>query len=110
MAVSVRNNTGQQVKNTGLKRPFWFIIIPVLFLLAVWSVIGPFGIWKLEKIKTARDQLKIENEDKIKTNAQMEQDINKLKSDQNYQKQIIRRDLGYVKNGEIVYKFIKNKK
>lgn len=110
MAGGVRNSTGQQIKNRRLKKPFWLIILSALFLLAIWSVVGPFGIWKLERTKMMRDQLKIENEDKAKTNTQMEQDINKLKSDQNYQKQIIRKDLGYVKDGEIVYKFIKNKK
>ena len=108
----IRNSTGKQRKNRELRGLFWFIILPVLFFLVIWSVVGPFGIWKLETIKTKRDQLQTENENKTKINAEMEQDINRFKTDRNYQEQTVRKELGYVREGEIVYEFIgkKNRK
>ncbi|MGB9711792.1 MAG: FtsB family cell division protein [Dissulfurimicrobium sp.] len=85
-------------------------MLPSLFFLIIWSVFGPFGVWRLEKIKNRRSQLAAENINKAKLNAEMEEDIKRLKIDPNYQEQVIRKRLGFVKNGEIVYEFIDKKR
>jgi cell division protein FtsB len=107
----IRYSSGRQEKEKRYpKGLFWVVILPVLFFLIIWSMIGPFGIWKLAKIKNRRDQLIVENMNKAKANADIEKDIKGLKTDPDYQEKIIRKELGMVRNGEIVYEFTDKKK
>lgn len=111
MGHNIRNSSGKQASEK--KHPkglFWAVILPLLFFLVIWSLIGPFGIWKLVKIKNRRDQLIVENMNKAKANAEMEEDIKGLKNDPDYQEKVIRKELGMVKNGEIIYEFTDKKK
>lgn len=68
-------------------------------------MIGPFGIWKLAKIKNRRDHLVIENINKAKADADMENNIKRLKTDPDYQEKTLRKSLGLVKDNDIIYKF-----
>lgn len=111
MRHGIRYNSGRQEKERRYpKGLFWIVILPVLFFLVIWSMIGPFGIWKLIKIKNRHDQLVVENMNKTKMNAEMEQDIKGLRTDPGYQEKTIRKELGMVRNGEIVYEFTDRKK
>lgn len=111
MGNNIRNSSGKQEKEKRYpKGLFWIIILPVLLFLVIWSMIGPFGIWKLAKIKNRRDQLVVENMNKTKANAEIEKDIKGLKTDPGYQEKTIRKELGMIRNDEIVYEFTDKKK
>ncbi|MGQ9499375.1 MAG: FtsB family cell division protein [Dissulfurimicrobium sp.] len=110
MRHGIRYSSRQEKERKYSKGFFWVVMLPVLFFLVIWSIIGPFGIWKLIKIKNRRDQLIVENMNKIRANADIEKDIKRLKTDPSYQEKIIRKELGMIRNGEIVYEFRDKKK
>ncbi len=86
------------------------IIGIILVLLLLWDVAGPFGLWKLHRMKDEHRQLYLSDLELAKENAALEQKIKRLKGDRKYQEQVVRRELGWVRDNEILYKFLKRER
>ena len=89
------------------KSHFGMIIFIILGLILFWDVVGPFGLWKLHRMKHERKRLYLANIELAKVNASLEQQIKRLKDDSKYQEYVIRRKLGWVRDNEVLYRFLK---
>ncbi len=93
-----KQSSGKQVTNV-------FLIV-VACLLLLWTLAGPFGLWKLYKMKQYRRTLYAKVIDASKENTMLKQQIQAFKSDKKFQEEMVRKKLGWVRRDEIVYKFI----
>lgn len=77
-----------------------------LFLLFLWNVAGPYGFWKLHRIKEQRKILYAKVIEADRENARLKKELADFKSDRKFQEQIVRQKLGWIKKNEVLYKFI----
>lgn len=84
----------------------WLIIGIVLGIIFLWNLAGPFGLWKLHRMKKEQEHLYYSVLDYNKKNAALEEQIKSLKNDKKYQEYVVRRELGWIGDNEILYKFI----
>lgn len=106
MRAHIRNTSNNQARDNGVRPRFWLIAGLILGLLLLWDVVGPFGLWKLHRMKEERKRLYFSNLEISKKNTILEKQINRIKDDPEYQEQIVRRELGWVRDNEILYRFI----
>ncbi|MBV8775336.1 MAG: septum formation initiator family protein [Deltaproteobacteria bacterium] len=90
-------------------RPKWLTLILGILLVALAfdAMLGPSSPRDLlvlrrhgSRLESERDRLRLDN-------AAVREQIAQLKSDDTYLQQLIRQDLGYVRPGELVYRFPK---
>ncbi len=79
--------------------------LTLFFLLIIW-VAGPFGLWKLHMLKTDRKALYMANMRFDEENARLRKEIKALMTDPSCQEQVVRKKLGWVKDGELLYRFV----
>lgn len=89
---------------------FWFIMAPALIGIFAWITASPYGLWKLYKMRMHRDALYQANVATLKKNAELEENIKRIKTDPAFQEKIVRKELGWVKPNEILYVFKKKEK
>jgi cell division protein FtsB len=78
----------------------------IIGLILLWDVAGPFGLWKLHRMKREHERLYLSNLELAKKNTALGEQIKRLKDDPGYQKYTVRRELGWVRDNEILYKFL----
>ncbi len=84
----------------------WLIAGVILGLILLWDVAGPIGMWKLHRMKKEHERLYLSNLELAKKNTALEEQIKRLKDDPGYQEYVVRRELGWVRDNEILYKFL----
>jgi len=77
----------------------------VLILLILWVVAGPHGLWKLHRLGMEKKALYMQNIRLMEQNTQLESAIKALKTDPKFQEQMVRQKLGWVRDGELIYRF-----
>ncbi|MGH7815262.1 MAG: FtsB family cell division protein [Candidatus Binataceae bacterium] len=77
----------------------------LLIALVANAIAGPLGPRDLIDLRRHRSELEARRAELIADNATLRGTIDKLRSDNRYIEATIRRDLGYARPGEIVYKF-----
>ena len=99
------------LKNDGIAGShLWLIVGIILGLVFLWDVVGPFGLWKLHRMKKERKRIYLSSLELTKKNTALEEQIKRLKDDSEYQEYVVRRELGWVRDNEILYKFLGEKK
>ena len=78
----------------------------MIFFLAVWVIAGPYGLWKYHNMKKKRETTYLTNIEQAKINKALEERIRRMREDPAYQEQVVRRELGWVRDGELLYQFI----
>ncbi len=92
---------------TAGKRPVSVtVMLSVAALLAVWVVAGPFGLYKLHRLKGERRALYQKGIQLSEMNAMLEREIRALKQDEAVQEAEVRKRLGWVRDGELLYRFM----
>ena len=81
----------------------------VLFILSLWTLGGPFGLWKYHRMRedyarTYRRLAALETE-----NRRLEEQIRRLETDPRFQEEAVRRGLGWVRDRELVFRFLGEK-
>jgi len=105
-----RNNSAH-LGNDGIAGfHLWLIVGIILGLVFLWDVVGPFGLWKLHRMKEERKRIYLSSMELAKKNTALEEQIKRLKDDPEYQEYVVRRELGWVRDNEILYKFLGEKK
>ena len=105
-----RNNSAH-LKNDGIAGShLWLIVSIILGLVCLWDVVGPFGLWKLHRMKKEHKRIYLSVLEINKKNTAFEEQIKRLKDDSEYQEYVVRRELGWVRDNEILYKFLGEKK
>ncbi len=86
------------------------ILAIALIVLLFWDIAGPFGLWKLYRMRCEHRQIYVSNQKLAKKNANLEEEIKRLKGDHKYQEQVVRQELGWVRDNEVLYKFLDREK
>ncbi len=100
-----RPSSGQERRKRPARAVNIAILLVLLSLLGLWLA-GPFGYWKLHMLKAERKNLYMSNMRLAEENTQLRTQIRALSSDPSYQEQIVRKELGWVKDGELLYRFM----
>jgi cell division protein FtsB len=77
----------------------------ILVLFAVSLFDGPLGPRDLIALRRHRRALEAKREELLARNATLRTNVQKLTSDDRYLERLIRRDLGYARPNELVYKY-----
>lgn len=77
----------------------------VAALLALDFAFAPLGLSDLVILRAERTRLEAIHVRLIESNANLKTKVRLLRGDKHYQEQLIREQLGYVRPGEIVYRF-----
>ena len=83
------------------------ILIAVISVLLLWDVAGPFGLWTRSRMLKEREEIYTQNMQLALRNASLEEDIKKLQNNRQYQARMIRQELGWVRDNEILFRFLK---
>jgi cell division protein FtsB len=105
-----RNNSVRLRNDGGAGSHLWLIAGIILGLVLLWDMVGPFGLWKLHRMKKERERLYLSSLELTKKNTALEEQIKRLKDDPEYQEYVVRRELGWVRDNEILYKFLSEEK
>ncbi len=85
---------------------FTIFFVVCLFLLLLWDVAGPYGIWKLHRMKEYRKVLYARVIEADKENALLKKRIQDFQKDKHLQEQVVRQKLGWIRKNEVVYRFV----
>jgi len=85
------------------------IVLGLLVFLFAWLTLGPFGLWRLHRLRLERDRLIALEIDSVKKNQMLKKRIRLLKEDKDVQERLVRSKLGWVRNNEILYVFHEKK-
>ena len=77
----------------------------ILILFAVSLFAGPLGPRDLLSLRRHRKALEAQREELLARNATLRTNVQKLTSDNRYLERLIRRELGYSRPNELVYKY-----
>jgi cell division protein FtsB len=77
----------------------------ILVLFAVSLIAGPLGPRDLIALRCHQKVLDAKREDLLARNAALRTSVQKLTSDNHYLERMIRRELGYTRSNELVYKY-----
>ena len=105
------DNTKRRPSKTGegrslRERFLTFIVLALLF----WTTIGPFGLFRLYRLKGERDHLlkeQIQSTQRIKA---LREQLSMLKTDRRLQERLVKSELGWVRDNEILYIFHNRRK
>jgi cell division protein FtsB len=105
-----RNNSAHLRSGEISRSRLWLITGIIFGLVFLWDVVGPFGLWKLHRMKKERERIYLSNLELAKKNTALEEQIKRFKDDPEYQEYVVRRELGWVRDNEILYKFLDKEK
>ncbi|MDD3554726.1 MAG: septum formation initiator family protein [Deltaproteobacteria bacterium] len=94
-----------QRNQTHSKGSLWPFLLPIVAGLLLWILFGPNGLWQLYKINAKNKEMNQLLSEKTKENNQLEKQIARLKTDPGYQEEMARKELGWIKENEIIYQF-----
>jgi cell division protein FtsB len=87
------------------KKGFILLIIPIFLLFFFLTFWGDKGIFHLIRLKNELSRIK-ENNLKIEAeNQRLREEVRRLKYEKRYIEEIARKELGMIKDGEIIYQF-----
>ena len=86
------------------KRFLLLILIPLLILGAL-TFLGEKGILHLLRLQKEVAQIKESNIKLEEENQKLREEVKRLQNDKRYIEEIARKELGMVKEGEIIYQF-----
>jgi cell division protein FtsL len=86
------------------KRVLLFILI-FLLILGIVTFFGEKGIFNLLRIQKEVARIKEKNAKLEEENQKLREEVKRLQTDRRYIEEIARKELGMVKEGEIIYQF-----
>lgn len=87
------------------KRPFLILFILLFLVFCFFAFFGDKGILHLLRLKSELARIHEVNLRIEEENRKLKEEIRRLKHDKHYIEEIARKELGMVKEGEIVYQF-----
>lgn len=77
----------------------------LLAALALWLLVGPYGLWQYGMVSRQLSELKEENHSLEARNRQLQEEIERLQHDPAYIEEVARREHGLLKENEILFDF-----
>jgi len=87
------------------KRRILILIFISLFILGSLTFFGEKGIFNLFRLRKEVARIKGKNLQLEEENQKLKEEVKRLQSDKRYIEEIARKELGMVKEGEIIYRF-----
>ncbi len=79
------------------------IAILVIFVLGILTVFGKHGFIHLTHLKTQLREIELKNNQLTAENKKLRTEIDLLKNNSKYLEEVARKELGLIKEGEIIY-------
>ena len=87
------------------KRHLLFLVLSFLFILGLFTFFGEKGILHLLHLQKELVRIKETNIKMNEENLKLKEEVRRLQQDKRYIEEIARKDLGMVKEGEVIYQF-----
>ena len=87
------------------KKRVLLLILILLLILGIFTFFGEKGIFHLLRIQKEVARIKEKNAKLEEENQKLREEVKRLQTDRRYIEEIARRELGMVKEGEIIYQF-----
>jgi cell division protein FtsL len=87
------------------KRPLLFIILFVFLVMGLLTFFGEKGVLHLLRLKRELTRIKGENQRAEEENQRLREEVKRLQQEKRYIEEIARKELGMVKEGEVIYQF-----
>jgi cell division protein FtsL len=87
------------------KKRFLLLILISLLILGILTFFGEKGILHLFRLQKEVVRIKEKNAKLEEENQKLREEVKRLQSDKRYIEEIARKELGMVKEGEIIYQF-----
>jgi cell division protein FtsL len=87
------------------KRPLLFILLFVFLVMGLLTFFGEKGILHLLRLKRELTRIQEENQRAEEENQRLREEVKRLQQEKRYIEEIARRELGMVKEGEVIYQF-----
>jgi len=87
------------------KRRLLFLMVVFLLILGAFTFFGEKGIFNLLRLQKEVVRIKEKNTKLEEENQMLREEVKRLQSDKRYIEEVARRELGMVKEGEIIYRF-----
>ena len=101
----VKGNAGRGNPETVNSYRFYLLLLSfIAVLLFAWLCFGQGGLFDLLEIREKEERSKTTLASLEKTNRHLINDIRQLKDDSEYLESIVRKELGLVKENEVVYR------
>lgn len=82
------------------------VVTILALLMAVWLVASPYSIVRLHQLTSERKELLVASSQLEETNALLRQNIERFNNDPKFRERMVRRELGWLKDGERIYRFV----
>jgi cell division protein FtsL len=91
---------------SGLKKKYLLLLILIVFLiLGILTFFGEKGIFHLFRLQKEVARIKERNIKLEEENQKLREEVKRLQSDKRYIEETARKELGMVKEGEVIYQF-----
>ena len=87
------------------KRRLLILVIIFLLILGAFTFFGEKGIFNLFRLQKEVVRIKEKNSKLEEENQGLREEVKRLQTDKRYIEEIARKELGMVKEGEIIYRF-----
>jgi len=87
------------------KRPLLFILLFVFLVMGLLTFFGEKGILHLLRLKRELTRIREENQRAEEENQRLREEVKRLQQEKRYIEEIARKELGMVKEGEVIYQF-----
>ncbi len=87
------------------KRRVLLFVFVFLLILGIFTFFGEKGIFSLLRIQKEVARIKEKNVKLEEENQRLREEVKRLQTDKRYIEEIARKELGMVKEGEIIYQF-----
>ncbi len=87
---------------------YFKMVLLVVFVAAVWLVASPYGLIRLYKLREEKSRLMVAMSQIEETNALLKQNIDRFENDKKFRERMVRRELGWLKDGERIYRFMED--
>lgn len=87
------------------KKSLFFFILVIFLLFGFFTFFGDKGILHLLKLKKELARLKEVNAKVEEENRKLKEEVRRLQHEKQYIEEIARKELGLVKEGEMIYQF-----
>jgi cell division protein FtsB/cell division protein DivIC len=87
------------------KKRILILIIIFLLIFGAFTFFGEKGIFNLLRLQKEVVRIKEKNLKLEEENQKLQEEVKRLQSDKRYIEEIARKELGMVKEGEIIYRF-----
>ena len=88
------------------KKIFFHFVFFLSFIILMWNLAGPYGLIKYFRMKDHFKTLYMANIQQSKMNQEVEERIRLLKTSSRAQEDAVRKELGWIKDNEVVYIFL----